>query len=49
MSALQHFDNAEIFEKAWKENKDWAPAVDNGNYATHLCNLITQDVDPKSV
>ena len=48
-SAPQHSDNAETSEKARKENKDRAPAVDDGDCTTHLRNWITQGVDPKGV
>ena len=47
--APQHFDNAETSEKARKENKDRAPAIDDGDRATHLRNWITRGVNLKSV
>ena len=48
-SAPQHSNNAETFKKAWKETKDRAFAVDDGDCVTHLHNWISQGVDPKSV
>ena len=48
-SAPQHSDNAETSEKARKENKDRAPAVDDGDRATHLHNWIIRGVNPASV